>query len=411
MFAPDTLESNVRSYCRTFPATFDTATGAELISDEGRRYIDFFSGAGALNYGHNHPRLMAPVIAHLQRHGLLHSLDMATTSKHRFLKAFSKHILGPRGLDYRVQFTGPTGATAVEAALTLAKKTTGRSSIIAFTNGYHGVSAGALAVTANRYYKAQDAALGKSVFLPFEGYLGAFDTMELIEKYFSDGSSGFEPPAAFIVETIQAEGGIRVASPTWMKRLAALAKRVGSLLIVDEIQTGCGRCGPFFSFETLNVVPDIVTLSKSIGGLGLPMALVLLRPELDLWRPGEHNGTFRGNNLAFVAGAAAIESFWAEPGFADETERKGRRVRAALLEMAQTCGERVEVRGRGLLFGLDCVTTERAAAVSRHAFDAGLIVERCGAEDHVVKVMPPLTIEDHVLEEGLTLLKQACSRT
>jgi diaminobutyrate-2-oxoglutarate transaminase len=409
MTQPDTIESNVRSYCRSFPVTFDRAIGSEIFGEDGRRFIDFFCGAGALNYGHNDPRLTEPVLAHLQRNGILHSLDMATASKRRFLQAFSSHVLKPRGLDYRVQFTGPTGATAVEAALKLARKVTGRHAVMSFTNGYHGVSAGALAVTANRYYKAQDPTRGHSVFLPYDGYLGDFDTMDLLERVLSDSASGYEPPAAFIVETVQAEGGIRACSARWLQRLAALARRVGSLLIVDEIQTGCGRCGPFFSFEELGVVPDIVTLSKSIGGLGLPLALVLIQPRHDLWQAGEHNGTFRGNNLAFVAGEAAIEAFWTEPGFQDETQRKGERVRRQLSDMAAALGEGATVRGRGLLYGLDCGTGERAGAISRAAFAKGLVVERCGAQDEVVKVMPALTIDDRLLDEGLGILAAACS--
>lgn len=411
MISVNNIESNVRSYSRSFPVVFEKARGSELIDQSGRRYIDFFSGAGALNYGHNNAHLKKRLIEYIEADGVMHSLDMSTTSKRHFLSIFNEHILKPRNLQYRVQFTGPSGASAVEAALKLARKVTGRRGIVSFTNGFHGMSAGALSVTANSYYKQNDFALDSSSFMPYEGYMGSgFETMDLIEKYFEDPASGVQPPAAFIVETIQAEGGIRACSKPWMQRLSRLAKRIGSLLIIDEIQTGCGRCGDFFGFEALDVVPDVVTLSKSIGGLGLPLAMVLIRPEYDEWAPGEHNGTFRGNNLAFVAGAAAIEIYWHDDAFSIDLRRKEGLLKTKL-EALRHLVPGGTIRGRGMLHGIDCITSELAQEIAETAFRNGLVIERCGARNEVIKLLPALTITDELLMEGVHLLERACSTT
>ena len=301
-------ESNVRSYSRSFPRTFTKGLGAHLFDTSGGRYIDFLSGAGALNFGHNHPAIKQAVVDYMINDGVTHSLDMATAAKEAFLEKFDQTILKPRGLDYKVQFTGPTGTNAVEAALKLARMVTQRANVVSFTNGYHGLTAGALAITGNSYYRNEAFVSRNNVsFLPFDGYFGPnVNTVEYFRKLLDDPGSGLDLPAAVILETIQGEGGVNVARPRWLGDLARLCKEHSILLIVDDIQVGVGRTGTFFSFEEANIVPDIVTLSKSIGGLGLPMSLVLLKPELDHWKPGEHTGTFRGNNLAFVAATQSV---------------------------------------------------------------------------------------------------------
>jgi diaminobutyrate-2-oxoglutarate transaminase len=404
------FESEVRNYIRAFPVIFDTAKGSYITDTSGKRYLDFLSGAGALNYGHNEPHLMEGAIKYLKENGICHSLDMATLAKQSFLETFVETVLRRRNLNYKVQFTGPTGASAVEAALMIARKTTGRSGIISFTNGYHGMSLGALAATSDRYYKNFPNSLpsGHS-FMPFENYLGdEIDTIAIIERYLADSASGVDLPAAFIVETVQGEGGVRVASSLWLQRLEALARRLGSLLIVDEVQTGCGRCGHFFSFERAGIVPDIVTLSKSLSGSGFPLSIVLLRPEHDIWRPGEYSGTFRGNNLAFVTADLTIRKYWTSEQFSLEVFRKGALLEQRLQDMARSAAmPGVTVRGLGMLFGLDCGSGKVAERVTREAFKRSLIIERCGNLGQVVKCMPPLNTADELLKEALEILKES----
>jgi len=296
-------ESNVRSYCRSFPVVFDKASGSHIWDEGGRQYIDFFSGAGALNYGHNHPIIRDKMVEYLMQDSISHALDFHTCAKRGFLNSFEEIILKPRRMSHKVMFAGPTGTNAVEAAMKIARLVTGREKIAAFTNGFHGMTLGALAATGNKYGRAGAGTTLPNVDrYPYDGYFGSgFNTVDMIEHLLKDPSSGYEPPAAFLLETVQAEGGINVARPEWLRQLTLLAKRIGSLIIVDDIQVGCGRTGSFFSFEEMEISPDIICLSKSISGFGLPMSLVLMMPEYDVFLPGQHNGTFRGNSLAFVA--------------------------------------------------------------------------------------------------------------
>ena len=405
----DRLESNVRSYCRSFPTTFSRAKGSLMFDEHGRSYIDFFAGAGALNYGHNHDRIKQAVVDHLLSDGLTHALDLHTTAKAAFLEEFEARILLPRGLNYRVQFTGPTGTNAVEAALKLARQASGRTNIIAFMGGYHGHSLGALAATANRDHRAAAGTpLSGASFIPFPGApYDNIDTLAYLRAILADSHSGIDLPAAVILETVQAEGGIHVAPVPWLQALRAICDEHGIVLIVDDIQVGCGRTGPFFSFERAGIVPDMVTLSKSIGGLGLPMAITLIQPDLDVWKPADHTGTFRGNQLAFVAGTEALRVFddeqlqmatAANAAFVEE------RMRADILAL----DDRIDIRGAGMIWGVDLgridPTGALAKVVSQQAFADGLIVERVGRNDTVLKVLPPLTIAHELLDEGLRIL-------
>jgi diaminobutyrate-2-oxoglutarate transaminase len=403
------LESNVRTYSRVFPTVFVQARDYRLIDRDGKEYIDFFSGAGSLNYGHNNPVLKRKIIEYLQQDGIIHSLDMATGAKQEFLERFRQVILEPRGLSYKVQFAGPTGTNAVEAALKLARKVTRRTGVLFFTNAYHGVTLGSLAVMGNRTKRAAAGVpLQGSTPLPFDGFLGeGFDTVEYLRALLENPGSGLDLPAAAIVETVQAEGGVNVAGADWLQRLAALLREHGILLIVDDIQTGCGRTGPFFSFEAAGLEPDLVCLSKSISGYGLPMALVLIKPDLDIWSPGEHNGTFRGNNLAFVAGAEAL-GYWQDDRFSREVLRKSELARSRLQEISEEYpGAGGQVRGRGLLCGLDLREPGIADEISASAFARGLVIEACGPRDSVVKLLPPLTVDDAGLGTGLDILADA----
>ena len=397
------LESEVRSYCRTWPTVFTRARGAAIEDEAGRSYIDFFSGAGALNYGHNPPEMIAALMDYLQSGGILHSLDMSTAAKREFLLRFNERILAPRGMRYRVQFPGPTGANAVEAALKLARKVTGRRTVVSFSNAFHGMTLGALAVSANPFKReGAGVPLEHAATAPYDGQHDDADTIGVLDAMLAD-----DPAAAVIVETVQGEGGLYAASMDWLRRLEECCRRHGALLIVDDIQAGCGRTGTFFSFEPAGISPDIITLSKSISGLGLPLALTLIRPELDIWKPGEHNGTFRGNNAAFVTAAAALDC-WRDDSLEREVRRKASRVRAELEAIAaEQESLRGTVRGRGLLQGLHTPVPGLAEQIAAAAFERGLLVETSGADSDVVKLMPPLTIDDAELAQGLQILAQA----
>lgn len=400
------LESEVRSYCRSFPTVFTRAKGCTLWDAGGEEYLDFFAGAGALNYGHNNEDLKHKLIQYIQDDGVTHSLDMATAAKEHFLEQFQRIILQPRGLSYKIQFPGPTGANSVESALKLARKVTGRTTIIGFTNAFHGMTLGALSVTGNKFKrKGAGIPLHHTVSMPYDGYMSdQVDTIEYMRNYLEDSGSGVSLPAAIIVETIQGEGGIHVASIEWLRSLEKLCKEKGILLIVDDVQMGCGRTGTFFSFEAAGIKPDIVCLSKSIGGYGLPMALTLIRPELDIWEPGEHNGTFRGNNLAFVTAAEALK-YWETNQFSDEILAKGDMLKSRLKDMVAAFPQlKGQVRGRGLMQGIAFDTPGLAEKICERAFSKGLIMETSGTDSEVAKVMPPLIIDEAELRIGLDLL-------
>ncbi|QDT51626.1 Diaminobutyrate--2-oxoglutarate transaminase [Symmachiella dynata] len=407
----DRLESNVRGYCRSFPTTFTTAQNATLTDENGQDFIDFLAGAGTLNYGHNNSDIKGPLIEYLQNDGVLHGLDMHTDAKAQFLEAFEEHILWPLELDYKIQFTGPTGTNAVEAAFKLARKVTGRTNIVSFTNGFHGVSLGSVAATGNSHFRdAAGTPLNNVTFMPFDGYLGEdVDTLDYFERLLRDSSSGLDLPAAVVVETVQGEGGVNVASVEWLQKLEELCHEFEILLIVDDIQVGCGRTGTFFSFEEAGIVPDIVTLSKSLSAYGLPMSLVLMKSELDEWKPGEHNGTFRGNNLAFVSAKAAIDLYWQDYSMTRSVKRKGALIEKRLQEIAENINDvELEVRGRGMIWGLACrECPQLMELVSAAAFKRGLIIETSGTDSHVLKCLPPLTIDDAQLISGLETITES----
>lgn len=398
-------ESAVRVYCRRFPAVFARAEGHTLWDETGRCWTDLLSGAGALNYGHNHPALLGRVIDYLQSGGITHSMDLHTTAKRAFLEALTQVVLEPRDLPHRVQFCGPTGSNAVEAAFKLARRATGRTNVVAFTNGFHGMSLGALAATANLAKRSGAAyPLCGVTRLPYDGYLEGLDTLALARRLLTDPGSGIEPPAAVILECVQGEGGAQAARPDWLRGIAALARDSGALLIVDDIQAGCGRTGSFFSFDGLGIVPDLICLSKSLGGLGFPLAVVCVHPRFDTQPPGAHSGTFRGNNLAFVAGTAALD-LWREPGFAAQVRARADQLDRRLMELAAASG--ASVRGRGLLRGLTWSDPSIAGRVSERAFARGVLAEPSGPRSEVLKLLPPLTIPAEALDAALDTLQLA----
>jgi diaminobutyrate-2-oxoglutarate transaminase len=401
-------ESDARSYCRGFDTVFTSAKGSEMVAQDGQRYIDFLAGCSSLNYGHNDPDMTEALIAHLQSDGLAHGLDMHTTTKAEFLEAFEQLILRPRAMAHKVMFTGPTGANAVEAAMKIARKSTGRSNIIAFTNGFHGVTQGALAATGNSYHRGgAGVTLNNVTRMPYDGYLGqTCDTADFLETMLKDRSSGMDAPAAILLETVQGEGGLNAANPDWLRRIAALAQEAGALLIVDDIQAGCGRTGGFFSFEDMGISPDIVTLAKSISGYGLPMGLVLVKPEHDVMGPAEHNGTFRGNTHAFVTARIAIEKFWADTEFQHDVARRADMTEQGLEALADLVPN-ARLKGRGMMRGLDVGSGALAGKICSRAFQQGLIIETSGSEDQVVKILAPLTTPDATLQSGLDILISA----
>ncbi len=413
----DELESEVRSYARSFPRVFNRAKGEYLYDSEGNEFLDFLAGAGTLNYGHNNQLFKQALLDYIEADGIAHGLDLHTSAKQAFLETLQSKILKPRNLDYQVQFTGPTGTNAVEAALKLARNITGRHNIISFTNGFHGVSLGALSATGNSHHRgAAGINLGGVSRMPYDNYLGeGFDTTAYLDKVLSDSSSGIDKPAAVIVETVQGEGGINAASFEWLRALQEVCKRHEVLLIVDDIQAGCGRTGTFFSFEPVGIQPDIVTMSKSLSGYGLPMAVVFMKSEHDLWKPGEHNGTFRGNNHAFITATAAINHYWSDDAFSKEILRKGEIIKTHLDRFAEEYGDgNFSARGRGMFQGINCISGDLAGDISLRAFKKGLMIETSGAEDQVIKLLCPLIISDEALAKGLAIIeesiKEACDQ-
>ncbi|MEQ8320406.1 MAG: diaminobutyrate--2-oxoglutarate transaminase [Rhodospirillales bacterium] len=403
-------ESQVQSYARSFPVTFDKAEGAILNDDDGNKYIDFLAGAGSLNYGHNDPDMRDALVEYLGSGGITHGLDMHTRAKEKFLQTFEDVILKPRDMDYVLQFTGPTGANAVEAALKLARKVTGRSNVISFTNGFHGVTLGALAATGNQHHRgAAGVSMPGATPMPYDGYLGKdVDSTEYLDRVLGDPSSGVDMPAAVIVECVQGEGGLTAASMDWLKNLEKVCRKYNVILIVDDIQAGCGRTGTFFSFEPAGIKPDIVTLSKSLSGFGLPFAVTLIDRDLDAWDPGEHNGTFRGNNHAFVTATVALEKFWKDDAFAKSVQEKGDMLLDGFRKLQEKYAAHVvEVRGRGMMRGIVVESGDLAGRIVAESFKRGLVIETSGAHDEVVKCLASLTITDDQLKQGLEILDQA----
>ncbi|MFV2144692.1 diaminobutyrate--2-oxoglutarate transaminase [Isoptericola sp. G70] len=404
------LESEVRSYSRAWPVVFDRAVGATVYAEDGTEYLDFFAGAGSLNYGHNNPILKKVLLDFLADDRMVHTLDMFTTARREFLQTFRTNILEPRGLDHKVVFPGPGGANAVEAALKLARKVTGRESVINFTNAFHGMTLGALSVTGNSMKRGgAGIPLVHATPMPYDDYFnGDVDDFQYFQRMLEDGGSGLNEPAAVIVETVQGEGGINAARAEWLRGLAELCKAHGILLILDDIQMGCGRTGGFFSFEEAGIVPDIICLSKSISGYGMPMAITLVRPELDVWEPGEHNGTFRGFAPAFATASEAIRTYWSDDTLENEVKAKGLIVESAFNSVVSRHPDHELLsKGRGLARGLQMPDGELAGRVTQYAFEHGLLVETSGPDSEVVKLLPPLTITEDELRRGLAILDEA----
>jgi diaminobutyrate-2-oxoglutarate transaminase len=401
-------ESRVRSYCRDFPVVLHRAQGHLLWDEMGRRFTDLLCSGGALNYGHNPPPIVEDHIAYLLAGGPVQSLDLYTSAKARFVAAFHQTVLAPRGLDYVMQFPGPAGTLAVEAALKLARKVTGRHNIVAFTRGFHGASLGALAPTSVPIMRqASGVPLCNITVMPFDGLFGDIDTAAVIKGMLTPGS-GNDPPAAFLLETVQGAGGLNAASRAWLSTIREIADSVGALVIVDDVQAGCGRTGDFFSFDFApELRPDMICLSKSLSGMGEPMAMLLIERSLDQWEPGEHSGTFRGNNLAFVGAAAALR-YWQDPVFLAQSRKLTQAIRSAVedivAEAVSIAGPVATVAGRGAMSGIRFTSADTALAAKRNLFEHHIIAETCGGGS-VLKLFPPLTMPLAAWEQTAAALR------
>lgn len=410
----ETYESEVRSYCRRFPTVFNKAKGSYMYDENGEAYLDFFCGAGAVNYGHNNEYIKPKLIEYLQNDGIMHALDMYTVPKAEFIECMQERILKPRGFDYKIMFPGPTGTNAVEAALKLARKVTGRSNVFALMGCFHGMTLGSLALTTDAVArKGAGVKLNDVIHIPAPGMIKGLDTVDYMQKILDDDHSAIEKPAALVIETVQAEGGIYVFEEEWLKSVEAFCKKNEILLIVDDIQVGCARTGTYMSFERAGIKPDITVLSKSIGGYGLPFAITMFKPELDCFSPAEHNGTFRGNQLAFVAAKAGLE-YMLDNDIEKQVQEKGRIVKEFMEKEILPLDNRLKIRGIGLVWGIefeDISTNCLTDSVTNKAFDQNLIVECAGRRNSVVKLMPPLTISEEELVDGLNRLKTAVAQS
>ncbi|MCF0237554.1 MAG: aspartate aminotransferase family protein [Sphaerochaetaceae bacterium] len=402
-------ESEVRSYCRKFPKVFKKAKGPYIYDEDNNKYLDFFCGAGALNYGHNNDYIKSKVVQYLLDDGIVHAMDMYNVAKGEFVETYEEKILKPRGLDYKIMFTGPTGANANEAALKLARKVTGRTNVFALMGCFHGMTLGTLALTTeDGARKGAGVPMGNVTHIPAPYMFPELDTIAYMERLLTDDHSGVDKPAALVIESVQAEGGIYVLPEQWLQRARALCDKYGILMICDEVQIGNFRTGDYFSFERANIVPDIVTVAKSIGGMGMPFALTLFKKELDIWSPGEHNGTFRGFQLATVSGKAGIE-FALENNISSEVKRKEKVIANLIENKILPISDKLSYRGLGMIWGIDFgkFPTGTAKKVSAACFKRNLIIELAGREDCVLKPMPALITSEEDLEKGFSIIAEA----
>lgn len=396
-------ESEIRAYCRAVPTVFKSSSNAIMVDENGKEYVDFFAGAGVLNFGHNNSKMKKAIISFIERDGVAHSLDMFTDVKRDFIQTFVDVVLKPRKMDhYKLQFTGPTGTNAVEAALKLARKVTGRTEIVAFNRGFHGMTLGALACTANNAFRSSSGVPLTNVIRDTFNDLHA---LEALRQKMNDLGSGMLPPAAFLVEPVQAEGGVRVATKEWLQGVQKLANDVGALFILDDIQAGCGRCGSYFSFDDMGVEPDIIVLAKGLGGFGTPIGMLVNKPEYDkYWGPGQHTGTFRGQGFSFVAGKVGLEYF-KDDALLREVQAKGATIRQALDELNKIY-PMTKIRSKGMMLAMEFESAAIAKQITSKCFEDGLIIGACSTGE-IIKFIPPLTIEEATLKKGLDCFTHA----
>ena len=414
-------ESNARTYPRHLPIGIAEAQGSFVKDVDGNVFIDFLAGAGVLSLGHNHPDLVRAIIDQL---GLLtHGLDFPTPIKDEFVEAQLSMLPSSMRERMKVHFCGPTGANAVDAAVKLCKTATGRGDLVSFQGGFHGSSHAAMALTGLVEQKQPVPNGMPGVhFFPFS-YCSRCpvglrpdscqtNCVGYVERSLRDGNGGIPRPGAVILELVQGEGGVVPASADFVRRLRALTRELDIPLIVDEVQTGCGRTGTWFAFEQYDIEPDVIVASKALSGIGTPVAMILYDERLDVWAPGAHTGTFRGNQLAFAAGTAALRVIRRDDVLGNVT-RRGQQVAARLTELAPNPWVR-EVRGVGLMWGVEVAEPhtgrpdgELARQIQARALRAGLIVEVGGREDCVVRMLPPLNVTAEVVDRACSILIDA----
>ncbi|WP_231184179.1 diaminobutyrate--2-oxoglutarate transaminase [Haladaptatus sp. DYF46] len=408
-------ESNARTYPRHLPLAIERAEGVRVEDVDGTEYYDCLAGAGTLALGHNHPVVVQAIEEVLDASGPLHTLDIATPTKDAFVDELFGSLPDEFADSARVQFCSPAGTDAIEAALKLVKTATGNRSTLAFQGGYHGMTHGALGLMGDTDPKdAVPGTMPDVHHLPYPydyrcpfgigGEDGHRTSSRYVERLLDDPESGITDPAGMVLELVQGEGGAIPAPDEWTREVRRITRERDIPLVVDEIQTGLGRTGETYAFEHADIVPDVVTLSKAVGG-GLPLAVVVYDESLDVWEPGAHAGTFRGDQLAMTAGRATIE-YVLENDLPARAERMGKRLRNHLEETAETFDSVGDVRGRGLMLGAEIVDPtaepdelgsypvepDLASAIRGECFDRGLIVELGGRHGGTVRFLPPLVV-------------------
>jgi diaminobutyrate-2-oxoglutarate transaminase len=424
------LESSARSYPRRIPISIKKAQGLYLEDGEGREFIDCLSGAGTLALGHNHPVIIDAIKTFLETQTPLHTLDLTTEIKDQFMQDILSSLPASFANNSRIQFCGPSGADAIEAAIKLVKTATGRSDIYSFSGGYHGMTHGALALTGNLGPKKQVPNLMSGVhFLPFpydyrcpfglKNKAGVDVGLHYIEHLLDDPESGILPPAAIFVEPVQGEGGVIPAPVKWLKELRRITRERNIPLILDEVQAGVGRTGKMYGFEHAGIEPDAVVISKAIGG-SLPMSILVYKNDLDKWSGGAHTGTFRGNQMAMATGSATLK-FIRENNLCENAEKMGERFKTRLRELQCSTKCIGEVRGKGLMLGCEIVdfTTQPNAIgsypvngqlakdIQQACLKRGLILEVGGRGGCVVRFLPPLTITAEQVDSIIEIFSSA----
>lgn len=429
LLSQEHYESEVRSYPRRIPIAIKTTRGVIVEDTKGQVYLDCLAGAGALPLGYNHSEINQVMITQLNDGVPYQTLDLTTPSKDAFIKSVMQFLPANFAKTARIQFCGPSGADAVEAAIKLAKLYTKRNAMASFHGAYHGMTNGSLALTGSLSAKGRRTGLMSDVhFFPFPysyrckfglgGEAGAMQSIRYIESVLCDDESGITKPAAIIVEPIQGEGGVIPASDKWLQELRRITTEHGILLIFDEIQCGIGRSGDNFAFEASGIEPDILVLSKAIGG-GMPMSLILYNEKFDCWNAGEHTGTFRGNQLAMASGAKTLEIIKRD-NLTENAKNRGEQLRAGLTALQSKFPQIGDVRGRGLMNGIEIVQLEQtnklgqavanpelAAKVQRAALELGLIIEKGGREGAVLRFLPPLIISEVQIEFVIATMEKA----
>ncbi len=422
-------ESSARSYPRKFPLAIAKAKGAVVEDVEGNRYIDFLNGAGTLALGHNDDEVNQAMVDLIQSGAPLHTLDLTTPVKDRFVETLLSIIPEELASKAKIQFCSPSGTDATEAAIKLCKTATGRNTVIAFSGGYHGMGHGSMALTGNCNAKNKVGNIMPGVqFMPYPysyrcpmgigGEAGTKACIAYLERLLKDPESGVTKPAAIILEPIQGEGGVVPAPIEFLQAVRRITRELDIPMICDEIQCGMGRSGKVFAFEYADIVPDVVLISKAIGG-GQPLSVIVYDRKLDVWGPGAHAGTFRGNQVAMAAGTVVMKRI-SDPEFLKEVVRKGEIMKSRFLKLKDEVSIIGDVRGKGLMLGVEFIDPngakdlmghpepggDIALKVQRLCFENKLIMEKGGRNGSVMRCLCPLTITDEQIEEAMDIFEK-----